>query len=157
MFSSSDEMDINDNNTQPSEEQVPQIVSRRGRGRPRKDLNAPGKSRFIPERREFGKRRASSLRSHEESGPNDGEIRFLLTFKALPNNLQVLAKTLYPRAQNKYEEHRIVCKILNDDNSTKPREIFIPTFRKLPRSRSFKEIEKKKIEKVFYLSVFHYL
>lgn len=162
MFSSSDEMDINDNNTQPSEEQPPQIASKRKRGRPRKDLNAPAKSRFIPEKREFGKRRASSLRigefqQHEESGPNDGEIRFLLTFKALPNNLQVLAKTIYPRAHNKYEEHRIVCKILNDDNSTKPLEIFIPTFRKLSRSRSFKEIEKKVLDKVFYLNIFYYL
>lgn len=153
MFSSSDEIDINDNNTQLSEEQKSQIEKKRGRGRPRKDLNAPAKSRFIHEGREFGKRRASSLRSdefqHEESGPNDGKIRFLLTFKALPNNLQVLAKSLYPRARNKYEEHRIVCKIIND-NSTQPREIFIPTFRKLSQSRSFKEIDKKVIDKVFY-------
>lgn len=154
MFSSSsDEVDIEDDNNRPSEIQALQILSKRGRGRPRKDPNAPTKPRFIPERREMGKRRASSIRSgeskQEESVPNDGEIRFLLTFRALPNNLQILAKALYPQPHNKYEEHRIVCKILNEENNTRPREIFIPTFRKLTHCRSFKETEKKLVEKVY--------
>lgn len=154
MFSSSsDEVDIEEDNKKPSEIQPLQISSKRGRGRPRKGPNAPRKPRFIPERREMEKRRASSIRSvesqQEESGPNDGEIRFLLTFKALPNNLQILAKALYPQLHNKYEEHRIVCKILNEENNTRPREIFIPTFRKLSHNRSFKDTEKKLVEKVY--------
>lgn len=130
-----------------------QISCKRGRGRPRKDPNAPKKPRFIPEKREFVKRRASTLRScefqREEYGPNDGETRFLLTYKALPNNLQIIAKTLHPTAHNKYEKHRVTCKILNDESCAKPREIFIPTFRKLPKSRNFKEFKKNNKEKVF--------
>lgn len=154
MFSSSsDEVDIEEDNNKPSEIQPFRISSKRGRGRPRKDPNAPRKPQFIPERREKEKRRASSIRSgesqQEESGPIDGEIRFLLTFKALPNNLQILAKALYPQPHNKYEEHRIVCKILNEQNNTRPREIFIPTFRKLSHNRSFKDTEKKLVQKVY--------
>jgi hypothetical protein len=156
MFSSpSDDVDVEDDNNKLSEMQASKITSKRGRGRPRKPPNSPPKPRFIAERKEkeLGKRRPSSVRScesqHEDCGPNDGEIRFLLTFKALPNNLQILAKVLYPKAHNKYEEHRITCKILNDENNTRPREIFIPTFRKLSPGKSFRENKKKLMGKVF--------
>ena len=152
MFSSSsDDIVAEDDNNRSSERKELKLVSKRGRGRPRKDPNAPVKPRFIPERREMGKRRASCRPQHyEEIVPNDGEIRYLLTFKSLPNNLQMIAKTLYPHSKNKYEEHRIVCKIINDENNARPREIFIPTFRKLKKRRSFKDIEVKSVEdKVF--------
>lgn len=117
-------------------------VDKRGRGRPRKDAYAPRVPRFISDRREM--RRPSTLRSSESrnSAPNDGQTRFLLSFKALPKNLQIIAKTLHPPANNKYEEHRVVCKILNEESNSRPREIFIPTYRKLSQNRNPKIVDK---------------
>lgn len=99
----------------------------------------------------MGRRRVSSVKSRElreESGPNDGETRFLLTFKALPNNLLIIAKTLHPPTHNKFEEHRLVCKLLNDASTNQQKEIFIPTFRKLSHLRTIREAEKGLKEQV---------
>lgn len=151
LFSSSSDS-INEKECQIDQQKVTaNSVVKRGRGRPRKDPKAPKIPRFVPERRETGPRRPSAFRSrevHEECGPNDGEIRFLLTFDALPKNLQIIAKTLYPPTNNKYEEHRLVCKILNEEDNTKKKEIFIPTFRKLSRARTVIESKKHSKEKV---------
>lgn len=152
LFSSSGE-DIHEKSIQIHEPEPSTCpITKRGRGRPRKNPNDPKIPKLVPEPRKMGQRRSSVLRSRdlrrEEIGPNDGQVRFLLTFNTLPKNLQIIAKTLYPPTHNKYEEHRLVCKILNEDENTRRREIFIPTFRKLPRARTTKESEKEFNEKV---------
>lgn len=152
LFSSSSD-DINEKETQTEQQAVVGIsIAKRGRGRPRKDPNAPKVPRFVRERREVGQRRLSVHKIRQEDGPNDGEIRFMLTFNALPKNLQIIAKTLYPPTNNKYEEHRLVCKLLNEEDNTKRKEIFIPTFRKLSRPRTTMEGEKGLKEKVFFIN-----
>ena len=150
--SSSDEINAEEGFIKAQEKKQMPSLAKRGRGRPRKDPNAPKKSRFIPERKELGRRRSSGVikneNTREECGINDGETRFLLTFKVLPENLQIIAKTLHPPTHNKFEEHRLVCKLLNEDCTIKQKEIFIPTFRKLPRLRTIREIEKDLKEQV---------
>lgn len=126
--------------------------AKRSRGRPRKDPNAPKRPRFIPERNELGKRRLSDAARtgyfREEFKPNDGETRFLLTFKSLPKNLEIIAKNLHPPTHNKYEEHRLACKLLNEECASEQKEICIPTFRKLPQLRTIREVEKGLNEQV---------
>ena len=152
LFSSStDDIDIEGDSENIQNEKQNIAPAKRSRGRPRRDPNAPRKPRFIPERKELGKLRSSTIKSEElglECGPNDGETRFLLTFKSLPKNLEIIAKTLHPSTHNKYEEHRLVCKLLNEDCFTKQREIFIPTFRKLAQLRTTREVEKGLKEQV---------
>lgn len=125
---------------------------KRGRGRPRKDPNAPkimkSNSDMSRRRRRYELRGSSSLRSSKSNAdvaPNDGQRRFLLTYKALPKNLQILAKINYPEAHNMYEEHRIVCRIIND-NTPKPKEIFIPTFRRLAKPRNLKDVNRREAQ-----------
>lgn len=147
LFSSStDEIDIEEYSENIIEEPIIAAPAKRNRGRPRKDPNAPKKPRFIPERKELGRRRISGFaRSgelREEFKPNDGETRFLLTFKSLPKNLEIIAKNLHPPTHNKYEEHRLACKLLNEECASEQKEIFIPTFRKLPQLRTIREVEK---------------
>lgn len=154
LFSSSNE-DLNSNSQSQSklpltlkedQEQIQKQV-KRGRGRPRKGPNDPKVPRFVPNRREkdLGKTRSSVLKAKKlkinELPPNDGQVRYLLTFNSLPKNLQILAKSLHPVTKNKYEEHQLVCKILQEEQRTKPHEIFIPTFQKLSRNRTKKDIE----------------
>ena len=143
LFSSSTD-EINEKEKDKTSISKANIVSaniKRGRGRPRKDPNTPKVKRFIPKWTDIGPRRSADPRRRcalrEESGPNDGEARFLLTINALPKNLQIIAKTLHPQPHNKYEEHRLVCRILREEeDNLKLREIFIPTFRKIKISRS---------------------
>lgn len=157
MFSSSSD-DVNGQDGPSHKKFQNKLVNPKGgRGRPRKDPNAPKVPRFIPEQRDLGKRRASVMRSREnpdDNGPQDGETRFLLTINALPKNLQIIAKTLYPSTHNKYEEHRLVCKILSEENQSRPNEIFIPTFRKISRTRVPSEKRNIIKEKVFALDKF---
>lgn len=161
LFSSStDEIDIEGDSENIMKETIIIPPIKRNRGRPRKDPNAPKKPRFFPERNELVRRRLSvHTRSGEvpdEFKPNDGETRFLLTFKSLPKNLELIAKNLHPPAHNKYEEHRLACKLLNEEHASEQKEIFIPTFRKLPQSRTIREVEKGLKEQVncFYSQQF---
>lgn len=153
LFSSStDEIDIEGDSENIRVEPIIAAPAKRNRGRPRKDPNAPKKPRFIPERKELGRRRVSGVtRSGEfrkEFNPNDGETRFLLTFKSLPKNLEIIAKNLHPPTYNKYEEHLLACKLLNEECASEQKEIFIPTFRKLPQLRTIMEVEKGLKEQV---------
>lgn len=154
--SSSDEMesksDIEECEIVKSREIILKTTAiKRGPGRPRKDITAPKASRFVPDRREIKHRRSSTLRNSDsqDNGPKDGQVRFLLSIKALPKNLQILAKALHPHLNNKYDEHRVVCKILNDESNLRPQEIFIPTYRKLPQPINMKKLDKNIKEKVF--------
>ena len=64
---------------------------------------------------------------------DDGQVRYLLTLKALPKHLRLIAQLLHPPPQDKYEEHRLACKLFaEDEDKSAKREIFIPTFRHLP-------------------------
>lgn len=78
--------------------------------------------------------RTRSLSAHEiDSNEEEEKVRYLLTLKALPKHLQLIAQLLHPRPQDKYEEHRLACKLFaEDEGKSVKREIFIPTFRYLP-------------------------
>lgn len=126
------------------------MSEKRGRGRPRKEKDpkatiGPNKKSLVHklERTRSSTKKRNINDSLDEVGPNDGEVRYLLTLKSLPKNLEIIAKSLFPPTKNKFEEHRLVCKVLNEERDTKPREIFIPTFRKLPQNRKGQKIHEK--------------
>lgn len=89
-----------------------------------------------------------SVRSSEPV--DDGEERFMLTMKALPPYLRVIAQLLHPHPQTAQEEHRLACKLLSENAAElqcKRDDIAIPTFKRLSTLRSAKEAEKS-VEKV---------
>ena len=88
---------------------------------------------------------SSASASIEQVNADDTEVRYLLTFKALPSSLRVIAQLLHPVPQSCYEEHRLACRLLSENNSevqTRRDEIAIPTFKRLDQLRSVKEAEK---------------
>jgi hypothetical protein len=92
-----------------------------------------------------------SINKDDGVAGDEGEARFMLTFKALPPCLRVIAQLLHPAPQAPQEEHRLVCRLMSENNSEmqiKQNEIAIPTFKRLPSLRTGKESEKQTEEKV---------
>lgn len=83
--------------------------------------------------------------SFQAAGANDEQVRYLLTLKALPEGLRVIAQLLHPQPQTAIEEHRLACRLLSENDSeqqlTKHKEISVPKFKHLPRLRTIKDAE----------------
>jgi hypothetical protein len=136
------------------------IGESRSRGRPRKNPAEPRRHNMTFTRELLSMKGAmtstrtrSSATKTQAAGPEggpplDGQTRYLLTLAALPRNIQILALVLHPPPRNKFEEHRLACRLFNEHlQETVHPEISIPTFRRLGQLRSHKDAEKNSLAK----------